>query len=104
MKWPRLSVAEEPGDFMPIVFGTLMFLMSFPSFMIVLLYADRNSGVIRIALLVLLGFGSLLGTFFIVAGVRLCAFPGSFAYRVTRGRFFNGSSRRLANSPPSRKL
>jgi hypothetical protein len=90
MKWPKWSIVRgERGDFMPILFGAIMVVVSLPAFVMLLINPDANSDAIRLPLLVFLGFGTILGTSFIVLGIRVCSYPGSMAYRITHGRIFS---------------
>jgi len=90
MRWPKWSIAtSQPGDFLPILIGSIMLFMSLPGFVMLLVNADRGSRAIALPLLVVLGAGSILGSGFIVFGIRICSFPGSLAYRITHGRFFS---------------
>lgn len=77
-----------PGDFLPALIGCVFMFISLPGFVMLLVNADRGSGVIAAPLLVVLGAGILLGAGFIVLGIRICACPGSLAYRLTHGRIF----------------
>ena len=88
MKGLKWSISEGRGDFLPIVMGCVIVFVSLPAFVMLLWMPDRNSGALGIPLLVMLGAGIILGLIFIVAGIRLCAFPGSLVYRIAHGRFF----------------
>jgi hypothetical protein len=89
MKWPSWSIrSRDPADFMPALIGCVMLLVSLPAFLGVLFFPDRNSGALGTLLLILLGSGTLLGAGFLIFGVRICSFPGSLAYRLSRGRIF----------------
>jgi len=89
MKWPTWSIASgEPGDFLPIFIGCIILFMSVPAFVLLLVMPDRNSGVIGIPLLVWLGIGIIIGVIFVIHGLRICSFPGSWLYRITHGRIF----------------
>lgn len=74
------------GDFMPILLGSGMLFVSLPTFLILLLAPDRNSGGLGVLLLLLLGMGIAGGLWLLVLGVRVCSDPGSLAYRITHGR------------------
>jgi len=89
MKWPKWSIATgESGDFLPIMIGCIFIFVSLPAFVLLLVNPDRNSGVIGIPLLVCLGIGIIIGTIFLVFGLRICSSPGSLVYRITHGRIF----------------
>lgn len=89
MRWPTWSISAGRGDFLPILFGSLMVLMSLPSIIMLLLSPDPNSGAIVVPLLVVLGAGIIIGAGFVVFGIQLCSPPGSLAYRISHGRFFS---------------
>jgi hypothetical protein len=90
MKWPKWSIAtSNSGDPMPILFGGIFVVISLPGFLMMLVNSDRNSGVIKTALLVVLGGGIIIGALFILLGLRICSFPGSRLYRITHGRIFS---------------
>ena len=84
----RWSFAAGPGDFLPIVIGSVMLFVSLPAVLLLLFNPDRNSGAIGTPLLILLGIGTILGAGFIVLGIQNCAPPGSRLYRIAHGRFF----------------
>jgi len=89
MKWPRWSIASgDPGDFLPIIIGCIFLFLALPAFVLLLVNSDRNAGVIGIALLVWFGTGIVIGTMFLIFGLRLCSSPGSLLYRITHGRIF----------------
>jgi hypothetical protein len=89
MKWPKWSIATpDSGDFLPFMVGCIFLFISLPGFVLLLVNSDRNSGVIGIPLLVLLGAGIIIGTIFVIFGLRILSFPGSLLYRITHGRFF----------------
>ena len=89
MKWPKWSIATgDSGDFLPIVIGGIVLLLSLPAFVLLLVMPDRDSGAIGIPLLVWLGFGIIIGVVFVIFGLRTCSFPGSWVYRITHGRIF----------------
>ena len=90
MKGTRWSIAKPAsGDFLPIIIGCIFLLISLPGFLMLLLYSDPGSEGIRGAVLVILGGGMLIGTLFILLGLRICSFPGSWLYRITHGRIFS---------------
>jgi hypothetical protein len=90
MKWPKWSIAtSNSGDPMPILFGAIFLFISLPGFLMVLFNSDRNSGGIKMALLIVLGGGTIIGVLFVLLGLRLCSFPGSRLYRITHGRIFS---------------
>ena len=90
MKWPRWSLATtEAGDFLPTLVGCVFLCTSLPGFVMLLFNADRGSGAIALPLLIVLGAGALLGFGFVVFGIRICAYPGSLAYRLTHVRIFS---------------
>jgi hypothetical protein len=89
MKWPRWSIkTNDPHDFLPVLIGCVMLFLSTPGFLGVLLYPDRQSGLLATALLILLGAGVMLGAGFVLFGIRNASFPGSLAYRITHARIF----------------
>jgi len=89
MRWPKWQIAAGRGDFLPIVIGCVMFFISLPSVVLLLLHPDRNSGVIGVPLMVILSIGTLIGLAFIILGIQLCSTPGSLTYRLAHGRFFS---------------
>jgi hypothetical protein len=89
MKWVKWSIATgDSGDFLPIMIGCIFLFLSLPPFVLLLVMPDRNSGVIGIPLLVWLGMGIVVGTVFVIFGLRMCSYPGSLVYRITHGRIF----------------
>jgi hypothetical protein len=89
MKWPKWSIATgEEHDFLPILIGCMFLLVSLPAFVLLLVNPDRNSEVIGIPLLIWFGFGVIIGTIFVIFGLRICSSPGSLLYRITHGRIF----------------
>jgi len=88
MRRSQWRFATGPGDFVPIFVGSVLLFVSLPGFVLLLVAPESNWGVIGVPLLVVLGAGVLLGCAFIVWGIRLCASPGSLAYRLAHGRFF----------------
>jgi hypothetical protein len=89
MRWPNWSISVGRGDFLPILIGSMMLLMSVPAVVMLLVHPDRNAGAIVVPLLVVLGGGIIIGAGFVVFGIQICAPPGSLAYRLSRGRFFS---------------
>lgn len=90
MRWPKWSIAaQDSGDFLPIMIGCVFLLLSVPGFLLLLLKPDRNSGVIRVPLLVMLGIGIVVGLAFLIFGLRICSYPGTLLYRITHGRLFS---------------
>jgi hypothetical protein len=89
MNWPKWSIATgDRGDFLPLMIGCIFLFISLPAFVLLLVNSDRNSGAIGIPLLVLLGAGIIIGTIFVIFGLRILSFPGTLLYRITHGRFF----------------
>ena len=88
MRSRRWRFTSGRGDFLPIVIGGLMALMSLPGFFLVLFAPDSNPGIFRFPLLAVLGAGAVFGLGFIIIGIGACATPGSLAYRISRFRFF----------------
>ncbi len=87
MKWPKWSIATgDSGDFLPIMIGFIFLFFSLPAFVLLLVSPDRKSGIIAIPVLVLLGAGTIIGTIFVIYGLRILSFPGSLLYRITHGR------------------
>lgn len=89
MKWPKWSISNGSGDFLPLIMGAIVLLYSVPGFIMVLWKPDRNSGVIGVPLLCILGLGIVIGLSFIVLGLRYCSSPGSLLYRLSHGRIFS---------------
>ncbi len=89
MRWPKWSVSAGRGDFLPILIGCIMLVISLPSVVLLLVNPDRNSGAIAVPLLVVLGAGIIIGASFIVFGIQICSSPGSLTYRISHGRFFS---------------
>ena len=79
----------QRGDFIPIVIGCILLFWSLPGFIMLLVDPDRGSYMLVVPLLVLFGFGNILGFGMLLYGIRLCSYPGSLAYRVTHGRIFS---------------
>jgi hypothetical protein len=89
-KRSRWSIANPASsDFLPIVIGCLFLVLSLPGFFMVLLDADQGSEGIAGALLIILAGGIVIGTLFVILGLRICSFPGSWLYRITHGRIFS---------------
>lgn len=89
MKWPNWRITRsDSGDFLPILFGGIMVFVSFPAFILLLVFPDRNSEIVSVPLAIMTALGTLLGSGFIVLGVRVCSMPGSLAFRITHGRIF----------------
>ena len=89
MKWPKWSIATgQRGDFLPIMIGCMLLLMSVPAFVLLLIMPDRGSGAIGNPLLVWFAVGIVIGATFIIYGLRVCSSPGSRLYRIAHGRFF----------------
>jgi hypothetical protein len=89
-KRSRWSIANPASsDFLPIVIGCVLLLISLPGFVMVLVNADPGSGSLVMPLLVILGSGIIIGTLFVILGLRICSFPGSRLYRITHGRIFS---------------
>lgn len=89
MRWPRWRIAGGRGDFLPIVIGCIMLFYSLPALVMLLWKPDRNSGAIGTPLGILLGAGVIVGFGFVLMGIRLCSFPGTWLYRISHGRFFS---------------
>ena len=89
MKWPRWSIASgDPGDFLPIMIGCIFLFFSLPTFVLLLVKPERNSGDIGIPLLIWFALGIIVGMIFVIFGLRICSSPGSLLYRITHGRIF----------------
>jgi hypothetical protein len=89
MKWPKWSIATgDSHDFLPIMIGCIFLLVSLPAFVLLLVKPDHNSGAIGIPLLIWFGVGIVIGTIFVIFGLRICSYPGSLLYRITHGRIF----------------
>ena len=86
--WRRWRIAQGPGDFLPLVIGSVMLFVSLPAFVLLLIDNDRDWGVIGLPVLVILGVGVVLGVGFLILGIQLCSQPGSLTYRIAHGRFF----------------
>jgi hypothetical protein len=89
MRARRWRLASGRGDFLPIVVGGVMVFVSLPAFFLLLLAPENNPGIFRLPLLVILGAGAVFGIGFVIVGIRVCATPGSLAYRIAHGRFFS---------------
>ncbi len=87
MKWPSWSISAGSGDFLPLVIGVLLLLMTIPPFIMLLWQPDRNSGVIGVPLLIILGIGAMIGVAFTIVGIRQCAYPGWPLYQLSHFRF-----------------
>ncbi len=89
MKWPKWSIASgDSHDFLPILIGCVFLFVSLPAFVLLLVKPDRNSGDIAIGLLIWFAVGIIIGTIFVIFGLRICSAPGSLVYRITHGRIF----------------
>jgi hypothetical protein len=89
MKWPIWSITTtDSHDFLPLMFGIMFLLLSAPPFFMVMFNADQSAGAFVTSLLIVLGGGIVIGTSFVIFGLRICSFPGSRLYRITHGRFF----------------
>jgi hypothetical protein len=88
MKWAQWDFARGRGDFLPILVGCVLLLISVPTLILLIVYPDPGSGAITRLAIYLFSAGTLLGLSFLVLGIRLCSFPGSLAYRITHGRLF----------------
>ena len=86
---PRWSFVVGPGDFLPLLIGCVLLLISLPALIVLLLSPDKNWGLLGPPVLVILGLGTLLGLGFVVLGLQYCTQPGSFWYRLAHGRFFS---------------
>ena len=89
MKRWRWSISQGQGDFMPLIIGAMMLLVSLPAFVLLLVDPDQNWGLIGLPVLLILGVGVLLGSGFLILGIRLCSQPGSMTYRLAHGRIFS---------------
>ena len=90
MKWPKWSIATaDSHDFLPAGLGCVFLFISLPGFLMVMFNADRGSGSLVLPLLIVLGIGVVIGIVFIIFGLRICSFPGSWVYRISRGRIFS---------------
>lgn len=87
MTWMKSPFTKyDRGDFMPILLGCVLLFFSLPPFVMLLVDADPGSMGLAIALLVLFGFGNILGLGLLLYGIRLCSYPGSLTYRIAHGR------------------
>jgi hypothetical protein len=90
MKWPKWSIAtSDSHDFLPVLLGCVFLFISLPGFVLMLFNSDRGAGSLVLPLLVLLGGGVIIGVIFLILGLRIIAFPGSWLYRITHGRIFS---------------
>jgi hypothetical protein len=89
MRTRRWRFASGRGDFLPIIIGGVMMFESLPAFLLLLFSPGDNPGVFLIPLLIVLGAGTVFGIGFVIVGIRVCATPGSLAYRIAHGRFFS---------------
>ena len=87
MRRPRFSIASGPGDFMPLLIGSVILFVSLPGFILMLLDTEFT-GILGGPVTVMLGLGVLLGLAFVVAGIQACSEPGSLIYRISHGRIF----------------
>ena len=88
MRWWKWQIAAGPGDFLPLVIGCTIMLISFPAFVMLIVYPDKNSAGLDAPFLVIMGAGIALGLSFLVLGVQLLSRPGSLIYRLAHGRLF----------------
>lgn len=88
MKQRKSQLAAGPGDFLPILISCVMLFLSLPTFLVLLISPDKDSGTIAKPLLLILGAGIVLGLGFLILGLQLLARPGSLVYRLAHGRFF----------------
>jgi hypothetical protein len=88
MKWRKWSIVTGQHDFLPIMIGVILLFISLPTFVLLLVNPDRNSGVIGLPLLVWLAIGIIIGASFVIVGIRVCSTPGSLMYRLSHGRIF----------------
>lgn len=88
MRWPKWQISAGPGDFLPIVIGGVLLFISLPAAVLLLLYPDRNSGLLQAPLVGLLVLGVLFGIGFLLLGIQHCSEPGSLPYRLAHGRLF----------------
>jgi hypothetical protein len=72
-----------------MLLGCVFLFISLPGFVMVLFNADRGAGSLVLPLLVMLGGGVIIGAIFLIFGLRVIAFPGSWLYRITHGRLFS---------------
>jgi hypothetical protein len=89
MRARRWRFTAGRGDFLPIIIGGVMTLVSVPGFLLLLFAPENNPGIFWIPLLAVLGAGAVFGIGFVIVGIQACAPPGSLAYRLARGRFFS---------------
>ena len=89
MKRPKLAIASGPGDFLPLVIGSVVLFVSLPGFALMLIDADQNFGVLGAPVTAILGIGVILGLAFVVLGIQLNSEPGSLVYRISHGRIFS---------------
>lgn len=82
VEW-RQSMLGQQGDWLPIVIGVMLILISGPPFVAVAIYPDPNSGALVLPLLILFATGLALGVAFALVGIWLCARPG---FRALFGR------------------
>ena len=82
VEW-RHSMLGHKGDWLPIVIGVMLILISGPPFVAVAIYPDPNSGALALPLLILFATGLALGLAFALVGIWLCARPG---FRALFGR------------------
>jgi hypothetical protein len=82
IEWRR-SMLGHRGDWLPIVIGSMLILISGPPFVADAIFPDPNSGALVLPLLILFATGLALGLAFGVVGIWLCARPG---FRALFGR------------------
>lgn len=88
MKRWKWQIAAGPGDFLPVLIGSVMLFLALPPFLILVFGPEQNSGMLGKPVLFIITVGVLIGVGFLILGVQLLAMPGSLVYRLAHGRFF----------------
>lgn len=88
MRRVKLSISTGPGDFMPLVIGGAILVVSLPAFVLMLLDTEQFTGVLGFPVKLILLAGALLGLAYFVIGLQTCTQPGSLIYRLAHGRIF----------------
>ncbi len=88
MRLQRLWLYTGRDDILPPLVGCAILLISLPGFLVLLFFPDAGGAYIRLAMLVVLGSGVLLGLAGIIFGIATCSSPGTWTYRISHGRIF----------------
>ncbi len=90
MKWIKWTLKQDTsmGDPLPIIIGCFLLLISLPSLILLIFIREAKSDTIALPLIFLFVIGNILGFISLIYGIRWCTFPGTFLYRLSRGRIF----------------